>query len=79
MSTEKPIVATEVGGTMEILRDGYNALLAEPNPESVAARMRELIENPEIRRRIAKNALKTAREKHSMDNLLKYEELLTGL
>jgi len=79
MSTEKPIIATEVAGTAEILKHGYNALLTKPNPESIAARMIELIENPELGKKLATNALKTVKARHGMENLLRYEELLKEL
>lgn len=76
MGTEKPIIATDMPATVDILIDGYNALLAEPTPESLALKMKEILENPELCEKIAKNALKTVREKHGMENLEKYEELV---
>jgi len=76
MCTRKPIVATNTGGTCDILVDEGNAFLAEPTPSSIAARMKHVLENPDLANRAAENAFKTVREKHSLDNLKKYEELL---
>jgi glycosyltransferase involved in cell wall biosynthesis len=76
MCTEKPIIATDMPATADILINDYNALLVEPTPESLALKMKEILENPELGEKIAKNALKTVREKHRMENLEKYEELV---
>lgn len=79
MCTEKPIIATDMPATADILIDGYNALLVEPTPESLALKMKEITEKPELGEKLAKNALKTVREKHRMENLEKYEKLVKGL
>ncbi len=79
MCAQKPIIATNVGATTEILKDGYNALLAEPTPESLSTKMQQLLENPELGKKLARNALATVTEKHGPDNLRKYEELVHNL
>ena len=79
MCAQKPIVATNVGGTTEILEDGYNALLAETTPESLSSKMQQVLENPQLAKRLAQNALATVRRKHGFDNLKKYEELIHRL
>lgn len=79
MCTKKPIIATDVGGTKEILRDGYNALLAMPTAESLGSKMRMILNDRKLSRKIAENAYNTVKEKHSMKNLEKYEELIQSL
>ncbi len=79
MGAGKPIIATNVGSTSEILRHGYNALLCEPTPESLSSRMQQLLENPRLAERLARNALATVRIKHGVENLRKYEELIHRL
>lgn len=79
MCAQKPIVATNVGGTTEILQDGYNALLAEPTPESLKSKMQQILENPRLAKKLARNALATVREKHGFENLRKYENLIHNL
>lgn len=76
MASKKPIIATNVGGTKDILVDGYNALLIEPTTDSLYEGMEKIIKNPNLARKIAKNALLTVTEKHSLENLEKYERLL---
>ncbi len=54
-----PIIATDVGGTKEILRDGESAMLIPPaNPQALAIAIHRLAENPELRFQLAANARK---------------------
>jgi glycosyltransferase involved in cell wall biosynthesis len=79
MCAGRPIVATNVGGTTEILKDGYNALLAEVTPESLSTKVEQILENPQLAKELARNALVTVRQKHGFENLGKYEELVRRL
>ena len=55
-----PIVATDVGGTSEILTDGESARLVPPNdPAALADAILELAASPELRARFANAARKT--------------------
>jgi glycosyltransferase involved in cell wall biosynthesis len=48
MACEKPVVATRVGSVPETVHDGATGYLVSPNDvEQTAARIRELLENPE--------------------------------
>ncbi len=76
MYTGKPIIATDVAATKDILKNKYNSLLCEPTAESLAKKMEYALNNPSLCKKIANNALKTVKEKHSMKNLEKYEKLL---
>ena len=61
-----PAVATAVGGIKEIITDGYNGLLAEPESvESIAERVLELIENPEMMKVLSKNAIEDTKRRFS--------------
>ena len=79
MCTEKPIIATDVPATTDILKDGYNALLCEPTQESLGSKMRQILGNPQLGEKIARNALKTVRERHHLGNLEKYEQLVNRM
>ena len=61
MASEKAIIATAVGGVPEIVRDGDNGLLVEPgDAAALADRMRTLLDEPELRDRLAAAGRKAA-------------------
>jgi glycosyltransferase involved in cell wall biosynthesis len=52
-----PIVATTVGGIPELIEDGVNGLLCPPGDAAcLASRIRAMIEHPELRERLAREA-----------------------
>lgn len=56
MACGLPIVATNVGGIPEIVQDGENGFLVEPeSSEEIADRVLKLLENDDLRRRISQN------------------------
>ncbi|MHC4117702.1 MAG: glycosyltransferase family 4 protein [Planctomycetota bacterium] len=63
----RPIVATDVGGTAEILRDKVSALLVQPDDiEALAAAIRRMLTDRKLRVRLGKHARKVAIEKFSL-------------
>lgn len=57
------VVATDSGGVREFIRDGVNALLVPPrDPRALAAALRRLEDDPDLRRRLAFRARDTAAE-----------------
>jgi len=58
-----PIVATDVGGVRVALEDGAAGLLVQPNDsEALAAAVRQLVDDPALRTRIATRGLELVRE-----------------
>ncbi|MDA8339965.1 MAG: glycosyltransferase family 4 protein, partial [Nitrospiraceae bacterium] len=48
MSMEKPVIGTDVGGVGEVIRDGINGYLAEPNnPPALADAVIKILEDRE--------------------------------
>jgi len=76
----KPIVATNVLGINEVIKDGENGLLAESNnPESLANALTRMINDKELRIKIANNNL-NERMKYSFSEMIKnYENLFKEL
>ena len=65
------VVATHTGGTPEIVLDGENGLLFSPNdPEDLAQKIILLVNNPEIRRKLADAGVKTVMEKFTVRKMM---------
>lgn len=54
-----PVVATDSGAQREILTDGVDSLLSPPNPEDFSKKLQQIIENRDLREKLAQNTLKT--------------------
>jgi glycosyltransferase involved in cell wall biosynthesis len=68
ITLKKPIVATDLLSTKEILRDGENAILVKPNdPEALASGIKLVLENKELAKRIAENAYKDVCENYTWE------------
>jgi glycosyltransferase involved in cell wall biosynthesis len=71
MSAGVPVVASNVGGLPEIIRHGENGLLVDNTPESIAAAVRELLDNPAFARRIGDAARRTVVERFTVDRMVR--------
>lgn len=57
MAAGKAIVATKVGGVPEVVKEGENAILVEPdNPEALAKGIMELLENSDLRKQFGEKS-----------------------
>jgi glycosyltransferase involved in cell wall biosynthesis len=57
MAAGRPILASDLPSSREVLRHGENALLVPPgSPSELAAGLRRLLEDPELARRLAERA-----------------------
>jgi len=80
MALRKAIVAADVGGISEFIRDGETGLLVMPcSPEGIAAALKKFLENKELRISLGNNAYKAVCEKISINNMLKGYESIYGL
>lgn len=69
--TKTPIVATDVGGTPEIVKDNKVGLLVRPkDPEDIAKKVNKILEDRKLRERIKWNQEKTIR-RYLWKNLVK--------
>jgi glycosyltransferase involved in cell wall biosynthesis len=76
MGAGKPVVATSVGGTPEMLAQGELGLLVEPNDAiELAKALAELVGNPELREQFGKMAANRVAAQYSVDKMV--EQYLT--
>ncbi len=66
-----PIIATDVGGSPEVVKHGFNGLLVEPNSRDLKEKLESLIENDERRDVFAHNMKKYFKNNLSKENVLK--------
>jgi glycosyltransferase involved in cell wall biosynthesis len=68
MACALPIVATRVGGLPDLVVDGVNGLLVEPgNPQQLAAAIRRLATNEELRRGMRMHSYQLVCEQYGME------------
>ena len=83
MAAGVPLVATDVPGTRELVRDGENGLLVPlDDPEAVARVTGRLFDEPALRRRLVAGGLETA-DRHGVarivaQHLARYREMQHG-
>ena len=67
MSNMVPVIASNVGGIPEIIKNGENGILVPPkDPEALAKAIKLLLDSPELQKRIAQNAYEKVKEKFSI-------------
>ena len=66
-----PVVATNVGGIPEIVKDGVNGVLVPPgNPEALAGAISSLLKNRDLARRMAEEGFRLVKEKFSIGKMV---------
>jgi glycosyltransferase involved in cell wall biosynthesis len=69
MACGKPVVATNVGGFQEFVKDGYNGILIDPNNEKqLASAMIQMISDNQQRQQMASNAYMSVVGNHIIDD-----------
>ncbi|NWF75386.1 MAG: glycosyltransferase family 4 protein [Nitrospirae bacterium] len=68
LACAKAVIATKVGGNPEIVEDGVNGILVEPeNEKQIAQAIIKLISNHELRRKMGENGRLKAVDKFNME------------
>ncbi|HYY97418.1 MAG TPA: glycosyltransferase [Pyrinomonadaceae bacterium] len=77
MAAARPVVATDVGGAAEAVADGETGYVIRPgDDEALAARVTELLKDPERAREMGERGLSRVREKFSCEAQLARVEAL---
>ena len=81
MACGLPVIATNVGGVSEIIQNGYNGYLFEPNSyREIENLLPDLLSNESLKNYISQNARETIRTKFSWDvNLKKYLDVYSNI
>ena len=61
MGAGLPIIASRVGGIPDMIEDGIDGLLCEPNKESIKTTILKIIKDPDLRRSLGTNAIRKAK------------------
>jgi glycosyltransferase involved in cell wall biosynthesis len=84
MAASRAVVASRVGGIPEIVEDGFEGFLVEPmDVDSLAERCRQLIESPDVARKMGEQARKRVERDFSATAMadrvaLLYKELMAS-
>lgn len=79
-----PVVATRVGGVIDIIEDRKTGILVPPSdPAGMARGIIEIFKNPELAHKLAENAYKKVKQKYNIELMVKntlgvYEEALNN-
>ncbi|HEY2073439.1 MAG TPA: glycosyltransferase family 4 protein [Gaiellaceae bacterium] len=84
LAAKRPVVATRVGGTPDVIRDGVDGFLVDSDdPDDLAARLAELAGDPSRRARMGAAGRDRVLERYAVDRLVDdvdrlYRELLAS-
>ncbi|GEJ56287.1 glycosyltransferase [Anaeromyxobacter diazotrophicus] len=81
LAARRPLVATAVGGTPEVIRDGESGLLVPPRaPAALAERVVRLLRDPALARRLGEAGRAVVEREHAVDVMRRsYDALYRGL
>ena len=72
LSCETPVVASDVGGIGDVIKNGVNGFLVPPNdPEKLADAIRKLLKDKDLREKYGANGRQLIKEHYSWDNITK--------
>ena len=79
MACETPVVASAVGGILEVVEDGVTGLLVPPaRPGDLAAALRRVLDNPELGRRLGRAGRRRVEERFSWASVAERTEQVYG-
>jgi len=81
LALRRPVLATAVGGSPEVVRDGEDGFLVPPGaPAALARRMRDLLDDEPLRKRLGERGRALVEEEFGLDQMrLSYDALYRAL
>jgi glycosyltransferase involved in cell wall biosynthesis len=71
MAAGVPVVASRVGGLMEVVEDGESGILTDNSPAAIARALTRLAGDAELRRRLGARARRRVHEKFSVEAMVR--------
>src|SRR5205085_2363134 len=72
MAAGRPVVATAVGGTVQLIKDGVHGLLVPPgDPRDLARAVGRLLREPDLAARLGAAARRRAQERFSREAMVR--------
>lgn len=79
MAAKKAVIASRVGGNVEVIEDGISGILVSTETSSIAGAMCRLAQSDKLRNELAEKAFMRVRQRFSIDNMLKnYMHIFTS-
>lgn len=70
MACRLPVVATKIGGVVDIIKDSENGILVQPgDSQSLVAGFKKLLRNEKLAAAISKNAYKTIKDHYGLNSI----------
>jgi hypothetical protein len=70
MAAGVPVIASKIGGLVEIVKHEHTGLLTENTPEAIASAVRRLAKDQEFARSLGHNARETVKQRFSVDRMV---------
>jgi hypothetical protein len=82
MSAGVPVIASKIGGLVEIIRSGENGILVENEPNQIAAAIRRIVDDPGLAHRLGDGARQTVLDRFTEAHMVRrtmevYRQVLT--
>jgi glycosyltransferase involved in cell wall biosynthesis len=80
MASGVPVVATNVDGIREVVVDGESGILIPPkDPDAIAKAISQLINNPQLRKKLVENGFKRAQQFDVQEHIMRLDNLYSNL
>lgn len=80
MASRLPIICSKLGNNLEIIKNNYSAMTADPNEmDDLFQKISVLYQNKELREKIAQNAMIESTQYDETETVKKYEEVYNGV
>lgn len=77
MASKKPVIATRVGGNVEVVENGVDGILVSTDSSSIADAIRKLVDSTELRKEMGEKGFERIKRQFSLERMLdSYMEII---